>query len=227
MASDTGRGGAAQAASGGGGAGVLCSASRKETAISDVAFKPMTTEEFLVWQESQEERYEFIDGRSRAMTGASHGHDIIAVNILRELSMALRGKPCRATTSDITVQLPGGNIRRPDAMVECSPRTDGTVAHEPVVIVEVLSPSTRVLDQTTKFIEYRALASVTDYLLVQQERPEVAHYWRQVDGVWAIEIVAGLDGQVRLDRIGVALPLADLYDRIDFEPAGERQAVPR
>lgn len=195
--------------------------------MTDVASRPMTTEEFLVWQESQEERYEFIDGRPRAMTGASHGHDIITTNILGELHARLKGKPCRAATADIAIRLPSGNIRRPDALVECSGRLDGVVAYEPIVIVEVLSPSTRAIDQTTKFVEYQQLGSLTDYLVVQQERPNVTHYRRQDDGVWAIEIVGGLDDQVRLDRIGVTLALAELYDRIDFEPAGERQAVPR
>lgn len=184
----------------------------------------MTTEEFLVWQQSRDERYEFIDGAPRAMTVASHTHDMITVNILRELSVGLRGKPCRVATSDIAVRIPNGNLRRPDVLVECSARTDGMVAHEPVVIVEVLSPSTRVLDQTVKFIEYKALTSLTAYVLVQQERPDISIYRRQDDGVWTFEVVSGLDGVVSLDTIGVTLTVADLYDRIAFEAPGEPEA---
>lgn len=195
--------------------------------MADTARRRMTVEEFLVWQQSQEERYEFIDGAPRAMTGASHTHDIITVNILRELSSALRGKPCRATTADIGVLLPSRNLkrsrnlRRPDAMIECGARLDGSIAHEPVAIFEVLSPSTRVLDQTTKFVEYQTLPSLTSYVLVQQERPEVSVYRRQDDGAWTIAIVAGLDATVTLDDLGVTLPLAEIYDRLTFETAGD------
>lgn len=194
--------------------------------MADTARRRMTTEEFLVWQQSQDERYEFIDGAPRAMTGASHTHDTITANILAELHGQLKRKPCRVATSDIAVRIPNGNLRRPDVLVECSARTDGMVAHEPVVIVEVLSPSTRVLDQTLKFVEYQALASLTAYVLVQQERPDISIYRRQNDGIWTFEVVSGLDGVVSLDAIGVTLTVADLYDRIAFEVPGEPEAVP-
>lgn len=191
--------------------------------MADLARRQMTLDEFLVWQESQDERYEFIDGEPRAMTGATRAHDIITVNILRELSIAVRGKPCRASTADIGVLLPSRtlksarNLRRPDAMIECGTRLDETTTHEPVAIFEVLSPSTRVLDQTTKFVEYQALPSLTAYVLVQQERPEVSVYRRQEDGTWTIAIVSGLDAAVTLDDVGVTLPLAEIYDRLSFE----------
>lgn len=191
--------------------------------MADLARRQMTLDEFLVWQESQDERYEFIDGEPRAMTGATHTHVTITVNILTGLSNALRGKPCRATTADIGVLPPSRtlkstrNLRRPDAMIECSARMDGMLAHEPVAIFEVLSPSTRVLDQTTKFVEYQALPSLTAYILVQQERPEVSVYRRQEDGTWTIAIVSGLDAAVTLDDVGVTFPLAEIYDRLTFE----------
>lgn len=194
--------------------------------MSDAARRSMTLDEFLVWQEGRDERYEFIDGEPRAMTGATLTHDIITVNILRELSVALRGKPCRATTSDVAVRLPNGNLRRPDATVECSSRTDGMMAHQPIAIFEVLSPSTRVLDQTVKFVEYQSLASLTYYVLVQQERPDISIYHRQDDGAWTFEVVSGLDGIVALDGVGATLAVADLYDRISFEPSEEKQAGP-
>lgn len=195
--------------------------------MADTARRRMTVEEFLVWQESQDERYEFIDGAPRAMTGATHTHDIITANVLAGLHGQLKGKPCRVATSDIAVRIANGNLRRPDAIVECSTRTDGTVAHEPVVIVEVLSPTTRVLDQTVKFVEYQSLASLTHYVLVQQDRPDVSIYRRQDDGVWTFEVVSGLDGRITLDAVGVTLAVADLYDRIAFEPPGAPEALPR
>jgi Uma2 family endonuclease len=195
--------------------------------MADAARRQMTLDEFLVWQEGQDERYEFIDGAPRAMTGATHTHDTITVNILAGLSNALRGKPCRAATADIGVLLPSRtlksarNLRRPDAMIECSPRMDGMLAHEPVAIFEVLSPSTRVIDQTTKFVEYQALPSLTAYILVQQERPEVSVYRRQNDGAWTIAIISGLDAAIALDDVGITLPLAEIYDRLTFDPSAD------
>lgn len=196
--------------------------------MSDAARRSMTLDEFLVWQEGRDERYEFIDGEARAMTGATLTHDIITMNILGELRERLRGKPCRPVTADVGVLLPSRNLtatrnlRRPDAMIECSTRMDGMIAHEPLAIFEVLSPSTRVLDQTTKFVEYQTLSSLTAYVLVQQDRPEVSVYRRQDDSAWTIEIITGLDAVVTLDGVGVTLPLAEIYDRLTFDaPADE------
>lgn len=195
--------------------------------MADAARRQMTLDAFLVWQESQDERYEFIDGEPRAMIGATLTHDTITMNILGELRARLKGKPCRPATDDIGVLLPSRtrksarNLRRPDATIECSARMDGMIAHEPIAIFEVLSPSTRVLDQTTKFVEYQALPSLTAYILVQQERPEVSVYRRQDDGAWTIEILTGLDAAVTLDDVGVTLPLAEIYDRLTFEVSAE------
>jgi Uma2 family endonuclease len=97
----------------------------------------------------------------------------------------------------------------------------------PVVIVEVLSPSTEAFDRGEKFRRYRAwLPTLTDYVLVAQERPLVDHYHRQEDGAWLLRALEGLQARLHLETIGCTVPLANVYERIVFPtvPASEGPA---
>jgi Uma2 family endonuclease len=101
---------------------------------------------------------------------------------------------------------------------------DGLI--NPVVIVEVLSPSTEAFDRGEKFRRYRAwLPTLIDYLLVTQDRPLVEHYHRQEDGTWALHTIEGLQEHMHLETIGCTVPLAGVYERIVF-PQGEEESAP-
>jgi Uma2 family endonuclease len=90
----------------------------------------------------------------------------------------------------------------------------------PTVLIEVLSPSTETCDRGEKFRRYRAwLPTLTDYVLVAQERPLIDHYHRQDDGTWALHTLEGLDASLHLASIGCTVPLADVYDRLVFPPS--------
>lgn len=125
--------------------------------------KHWTLEEFLVWQEGRPGRYEFVDGEPvKIMTGATVHHDTI---VLAELRQRLKGKPCRLFTAALCVETLPGQIRRPDAGVDCGVRDpDDLVARKPVLVLEVFSPSPRDFDRAAKLVEYKAVPSIRTIL---------------------------------------------------------------
>jgi Uma2 family endonuclease len=184
----------------------------------------MTIPEFLHWQELQEDRYELVDGEPvlhRMMSGASQRHDRITLNMLLLLGNNLRGGPCRPTTADVAIMLPAGNLRRPDAAIDCGPLQDRDyVASEPVFVVEVLSPSTRQIDRFRKLEEYKTVLSIRSILLVEPSVPAARLYARGAGGLWTSMDIVGLDSAVELADPRLSLPMRDIYDGLSFEEAG-------
>jgi Uma2 family endonuclease len=178
--------------------------------------KPMTLAEFLEWEEGQPVRYEFDGFGPVAMTGGTYGHSTIQRNLAFALTGRLRGKPCQFQGSDLKIQVGDGHIRYPDGMVVCSPvdRT-ATVVHEPVVVFEVLSPSTAAKDRIVKAREYQATPSIRRYVMLEQDSVGATVYARSGE-TWTHEILVA-DSILALPEIGVSLPLAELYEGIVFE----------
>ena len=178
--------------------------------------KPMTLAEFLEWEERQPLRYEFDGVGPVAMTGGTAGHSTIQGNLAIAFGGRLRGKPCRFYGSDLKFQVAEGHVRYPDGMVVCSPvgRT-ATVVFDPVVVFEVLSPSTASNDRIAKAREYQATPSVQRYVMLEQDGVSATIYARSGD-TWTHEILIA-DSILSLPEIGVELPLAELYEGIVFE----------
>ncbi len=178
--------------------------------------RPMTLAEFLDWEERQPVRYEFDGFGPVAMTGGTYGHSTIQRNLAFALTGRLRGNPCQFQGSDIKIQVGDGHIRYPDGMVVCSPvdRT-ATVVHEPVVVFEVLSPSTAAKDRIVKAREYQATPSIRRYVMLEQDSVGATVYARSGE-TWTHEILVA-DSILSLPEIGVSLPLAELYEGILFE----------
>ncbi len=178
--------------------------------------KPMTLAEFLEWEERQPLRYEFDGTRPVAMTGGTRAHAAIQRNLAVAVGGRLRGKPCQFYGSDLKIQVAEGHIRYPDGMVMCSSvDRDATVIHEPVVVFEVLSPSTARNDRIVKAREYQATPSVRRYVMLDQDGVSATVYARAGDA-WTHEILIA-DSILAMPEIDVALPLAELYEGLDFE----------
>ena len=188
--------------------------------MAQTALRPWTLEEFFAWQERQDERYELVGGVPlRMMAGTNNRHDSIVSNIGAELRNRLRGSPRRHITADGAVVTRPGQIRRPDAGVDCGRSDpDGYVAADPRLIVEVLSPSTRDFDTFEKLAEYKALESLDSILYVEPNRPEVAVWSRDPDRGWVRVLHDDLTSAIALPSLGIALPLAEIYDRVEFQP---------
>lgn len=182
----------------------------------------MTIPEFLRWQELQEDRYELVDGEPvlhRMMSGASQRHDLIALNALTFLRTMLRGTPCRPTTADVAIRLPTGSLRRPDAAIDCGPLQDADyVASAPVLVVEVLSPSTRQIDRFRKLEEYKTVATLRYILLVEPSFAAAKLYERRGPELWTSVDLIGLDSTIILSEPELSLPMRDLYEGLTLEP---------
>lgn len=142
----------------------------------------MTPDEFLVWIQTQEQRYELVDGVPVATAGAKRRHDQIVVNTLRELGNQLRRVPSRPFSADTAVRIPAGNVRFPDAGVDCGTfNDDANDAAAPALVVEVLSASTRDFDLFRKLEEYKTVPSLRHAVIVNPDEPQVIH-WRRPEG---------------------------------------------
>jgi Uma2 family endonuclease len=143
--------------------------------------KPISVEAFLDWEERQELRYEFDVFRPIAMTGGTSKHSAIQRNLIMALGIRLRGNTCQVHGSELKIAV-AGSIRYPDAFVVCSPIPRGTtVITDPVVVFEVLSPTTATTDRIVKNQEYRDTPSVQRYVMLEQDRQAATLFARQGD----------------------------------------------
>jgi Uma2 family endonuclease len=188
----------------------------------DVALrKPMSLPQFLEWEERQELRYEFDGFQPRAMTGGTSEHSTIQRNLITALTTRLRGMPCQPHGSELKIMV-AGSIRYPDAFVVCSPLARGTtVVEAPVVVFEVLSPSTATIDRIVKNQEYRDTPSIQRYVMLEQDQQAATVFARAGDD-WVGHVVSG-DVVLDMPEIGVAVPLAELYEGVAF-PAQQLEA---
>jgi Uma2 family endonuclease len=178
--------------------------------------RPMTLAEFLEWEERQPMRYEFDGVGPVAMTGGTRAHARIQRNLAFALTGRLRGKPCEFLGSDLKIKTSERHIRYPDGFVACTAGDNASViVSDPVVIFEVLSPSTAANDRIVKAREYQAIPSVQRYVMIEQDRLGATVYARTGD-TWTLEILVQ-DSTIDLPEIGVELPLAELYEGIVFE----------
>lgn len=176
--------------------------------------KPMSLDAFLDWEERQPLRYEFDGFQPVAMTGGTSEHSAIEGNLITALTNRLRGKPCRPHGSHLKIKV-ADSIRYPDAFVVCTPipaRT--TVVTDPVVVFEVLSPTTATIDRIVKNQEYRDTPSVQRYVMLEQDQ-QAATVFARVGEDWVGHVLSG-DAVLSMPEIGIELPLAELYEGVAF-----------
>ena len=191
----------------------------------------ITVADYLRMEWEADERHVYIDGEIFAMAGESDFHADISANLVGELHAQLKGKRCRVRTKDTKVRSgpagprplrdTAGMYSYPDVVIVCGEPEyfddRRSVVTNPTVIIEVLSPSTAESDRGDKFERYeRWNPTLTDYILVRQDRPLVEHYTRQPDGKWLLARAPGMDSSVDIPSIGCVLKSADVYDRIAF-----------
>ena len=177
-----------------------------------------TAEEYLSLERGASIKSEFHDGQIYAMTGASRAHNLITINIARELSQQLKQRPCEAYINDMRVKAATArSYHYPDIAVVCGkPEFEDAQADtllNPTLLIEVLSPSTEAYDRGGKFAHYRKIASLREYLLVTQDQPGIERYLRQGE-VWILSEAQGLDASVSLESIDCRLSLREVYDKV-------------
>lgn len=181
----------------------------------------ITPEEYLTLERQAEFKSEYYDGEIFAMTGASHKHNLITVNIGAELRNQLKGRACEVYQSDMRVHVPAtGLYTYPNVVVVCGePQLEDEhfdTLLNPTLIVEVLSKSTARYDRTGKFSDYRSIPSFAEYLLVVQSEYRVEQSAKQSDGRWLLTDFRSLEDVVRLDSIQCSLSLKEIYDKVSL-----------
>jgi Uma2 family endonuclease len=175
--------------------------------------KQMTVDEFLTWAEGRPGRYELFRGEVVAMTPemARHAQMKAAVYVALRDAIRARRLGCFMMPDGMTVRVDDTTAFEPDALVYCGEKLPPASLEvpNPVVVVEVLSHSTRRIDLNHKLAGYFRVASVRHYLVVDPEKPLIVHHARESDGSIRTQIVT--DGTLPLDPPGIELSITDIY----------------
>lgn len=181
----------------------------------------LTPEEYLAIERKAEFKSEYFNGEMFAMAGASERQVLIVTNLVAELRGQLRRRPCTVYSTDLRVRVsPTGLYTYPDVVVVCGqPQLaddQKDTLLNPTVIIEVLSDSTKDYDRGGKFQHYRTLASLTEYVLVAQDKCHVEHCVRQPENRWLLSETDELKDTIHLSSIECNLALVEVYDKVDL-----------
>lgn len=182
--------------------------------MATAALTYYTPEEYLALERNAEYKSEYLDGRIVAMSGARRPHVVVVANLTLEIGSRLLESPCEVYPADMKVRIEKSNrYVYPDLSVSCEPRFDDDytdVLMNPVLIIEVLSDSTEKYDRGEKFLHYRRIESLREYVLVSQKEAKVETYVREGD-FWRASSVEGLDGSLVLASLELEIPLRRVY----------------
>ncbi len=169
-------------------------------------------EDYLTGELTSEVKHEYIDGTVYAMAGASRNHERIAGNVFGELRNFLKNKPCEPFNSDLKIKV-GSRFFYPDVMVVCDEQSRHDYYTEsPVIIVEVLSKSSRRRDETTKRIAYQSISSLNEYVLIEQDFVDV-EVCRKSEGWISNHYFMG--DSVLFEAVNLTLTVEEIYARVD------------
>lgn len=208
------------------------------TPQSQIQKRLYTIAEYLEFEREAEERHYFIDGEIFAMAGESPQHSSINFNLIAEAAPQIKGKSCQGFSPNMKIR--SGERSSPESLKGLFSYADMTVVcgkpafHDevgdvlvnPKVIFEVLSPSTELFDRGEKFRRFRTYnESLTDYVLISQTQALIEHFERQPNGQWLMTEVKGLEGELYISSIDCRLKLAEVYDRVNFQPQEQTEAL--
>jgi Uma2 family endonuclease len=183
------------------------------SALRETTF--ISLDEYLAMDRDSPQRHEFRNGEVICMGGAQPEHNSICLNLGGELRARLRGGPCRAYPSDQRVQVHAGSpYLYPDLSAACDPQfivINGLrTLINPILVIEVTSPSTAENDRGAKFLQYQTIPSLRHYVLIDSTEIAVLYYRRR-PGCWEPRLIDRLDAELALDAPAIAVPLAEVY----------------
>jgi len=179
-----------------------------------------TFDDFLEREQQSPFRHEYIRGRVEMMAGGSERHALLCTAMIRILDTALLDRECRVYGDTFLLRMAAADLSSyPDAMVVCGQpnfvERRKLVLDNPIVIVEVLSPSTEEYDLGEKRLAYQQLSSLQEILFVSQDRPAIQYWFRQ-DGSWESMTIETMSATLSLRHLGIDIRVADLYRRISW-----------
>ena len=178
------------------------------------AYQPISEQDYLQGELLAETKHEYIDGQVHAMAGGSENHNLLSVNIATELKTRLKGTPCRTFIADMKVKV-GANFFYPDVMVVCQEDNDSEYYKTaPVIIIEVLSKSTRRFDQTDKRLRCQRIPSLEEYVLIEQDKGEIQVFSKKDQ--WQ-SFYYYLGDNITFSSLGVTVGVEDIYYQVNNE----------
>jgi len=208
---------------------------KKEVKMAQISRPYSTVEEYLWEEERAESKHEYYNGQVYNMAGGSPEHSALAVNLTAELRAGLRGRDCQVFNSDLKIAVAGdprtkGQKRRqtdefityPDASVFCGQlefyKNDRQTLVNPTALFEVLSPSTRNYDRSTKLEQYRKIPGLMTYIMLDSARVWVEQYYRASSDSWQVDTpLEDLTASLHLKALEIIIPLTALYEGISLE----------
>ncbi len=193
----------------------------KEYTVTDT--RPMTVEEYIDFEERSEIRHEFIDNQLIPMPGTTRFHNTICLNLAIMLRLLLKKGAFDIFKENVKVQIAHGkDYVYPDIVVTNDPidltGNDAYFIKHPCVIFEVISKTSRIDDSADKFIRYKNIESLQNYILVDSEKAWVEVRYKTVEGEWEADTYLMSDGKFPVPALGVELNLNDVYEGINFNP---------
>jgi Uma2 family endonuclease len=185
----------------------------------------LSEEAYLQGERESRLKHEFYAGRAYAMAGASEQHNLIAMNIATLLRTHLRGSGCRAYPSDMRLKVMQTGLNTyPDFSIVCGESLFTDTARRdtllnPIVLIEILSPSTESYDRGDKFHHYRTIATLHEYILVAQNKFHVERFVRQQGNEWLFSDCVGSEAVLSITAIQPSFALADVYEQVEFSAA--------
>jgi len=179
----------------------------KEVVLS----KPFDTEEeYFAFEEKSELKHEYINSTLFEMSGVSKYHNFTVINLVVLLKPLLSKTDVDLYLDGYKVRTPDGNFFYPDIILS-KKGTEKYYTEEPVLLVEVLSDTTRTFDLTDKFIQYRKFRSLQYYLCIEPEQTRVHFYYREEENEWQVETYTKIEDVINLPKLGISLQLKDIY----------------
>ncbi len=181
----------------------------------------MSVEDYLILnRNSKDTRYEYLDGDVRMLAGGSPDHSIIIANLTSAIKGPLKGSPCRVYNSDVQLKLTEKRYVYPDITISYDERdrNQKETIHYPLVVVEVLSPTTEAIDRGKKAAYYRSCQTIQEYMMVDSEEVFVEVH-RLEEGRWTINDFEPGDS-ITLESLGIQFPIEDAYEgtSLTYEP---------
>ena len=174
----------------------------------------LTEHEYLALELNADMRHEYIDGQLYAMAGASENHNLLSVNMASELRNQLKGTSCRTFMADMKVKV-GKDFFYPDVMVVCQEDNENEYyKNAPVIIVEILSKSTRRFDQTDKRLRCQRIPTLEEYVLIEQDKGEIEVFSKKDH--WQ-SFYYYLGDEITFSSLGVTVLVEDIYYQVNNE----------
>lgn len=179
----------------------------------------ISVEDYLEGEKISKTKHEFVNGEVYAMAGASDTHHRISANCFKKLDDHLEDTDCEAFMVDMKLKADESDFYYPDVFVACDESPESRFyREEPVLIIEVLSPSTRQIDRREKLKVYQQIPTVKEYLVIEQEKVHIELHRRQPDGNWLTHFYnkGDFDEIIEFQSVGMEITLDEIYRRVKF-----------